>query len=187
MTFWEQREKRVRTELEDWRRRVQVSEPKDVFAGVYQAVFGGGLAVRMIGELFTWAESTIRDLLVARASNDVDHRYWERRLNAVEGGWPSPLELAMMFHEAYERESVKAKWRTNELCQGKPWSELPEANKRAMVQTSRAVLDMLWKRFGMTGGEPATTGRDCEICGGVERIGGDIPCPHCGGGGGGGS
>lgn len=51
----------------------------------------------------------------------------------------TPQQLAEIMHDVYEKESRAAGWNTQEACHV-PFGELPEANKRVMLQVARAVL-----------------------------------------------
>lgn len=51
----------------------------------------------------------------------------------------TPEQLAEIMHDVYEKESRAAGWNTQEACHV-PFGELPEANKRVMLQVARAVL-----------------------------------------------
>jgi hypothetical protein len=48
--------------------------------------------------------------------------------------------LAELFHEAYEKQAVKANWKTQKSCRAKPFSELPKENQETMIATAKEVL-----------------------------------------------
>lgn len=48
-------------------------------------------------------------------------------------------ELARMFHEAYEKLAPNFGYKTREAS-AKPWSEVPENNKKLMIATASSVL-----------------------------------------------
>lgn len=49
-------------------------------------------------------------------------------------------ELAERFHNHYERLAPEFGYKTREES-AKPWSEVPEQNKKLMIATCRAILD----------------------------------------------
>lgn len=163
------RKERLAREIAEWEHRIQTGKQETVFQEIYSSVFGGGTAIRMLREMLNWAKVTIDELLVAVGNSDNSATYWERRHVAVESNWPRAVELAILFHDACEFAAVQEKWQMQEVCHRKSWVDLPEANQRTMIRTCHAVLEGLWKRFGLPGNEPNTAREGiCELCRGTE-------------------
>jgi hypothetical protein len=53
--------------------------------------------------------------------------------------YPTPLEVAQAFHEAYESFAPMFGYSTR-LESAKPWAQVPQANRDLMVATVRAVM-----------------------------------------------
>lgn len=49
-------------------------------------------------------------------------------------------QLARTFHEAYERLAPDFGYATREAS-AKPWTDVPESNRKLMIATAQAVLD----------------------------------------------
>ena len=50
--------------------------------------------------------------------------------------------VARHFHDTYEQLAPEYGWQTQESTRAKPWEEVPEHNRRLMVATIRALLDL---------------------------------------------
>lgn len=66
----------------------------------------------------------------------------KRLISILDQNFPTPIELAKMFHEAYERYAFLKGWETNPKTR-KPFDELPATNKQTMIATCTEILQKL--------------------------------------------
>lgn len=64
----------------------------------------------------------------------------EKRIEAMER-W-TPEQLALLFHDTYERLAPSHGWQTQERSR-KPWEEVPSENKSLMIAVASEVLAAL--------------------------------------------
>ncbi len=51
-------------------------------------------------------------------------------------------QLARLFHETYEKLAPEFSYKTREAS-AKPWSDVPENNKKLMIAVARQILEVL--------------------------------------------
>lgn len=72
----------------------------------------------------------------------------------------TPEQLAVLFHNTYERLAPAFGWRTKKGC-NVPFERLPERNRALMIATCQTVLNALQEQS--SGGERATNNARDEM------------------------
>ena len=52
-------------------------------------------------------------------------------------------ELAILLHHKYEIFSQEEKWKSQDLCRDKPFSQLPLANQKVMIRMAEYVSSLI--------------------------------------------